>query len=119
MTQVTINTTTIQAEIANTDEKRRQGLSGQPSLESKRGMLFIHEQASRHGYWMKEMQFPIDIIWIGQDKHVVDITKNATPASYPATFQPGRPAQYVLEVNAGFIDQYSIQVGNLTRFGQL
>ena len=94
------------------------GLSGRESLPQDKGMLFIFESMEEFSpapdFWMRNMKFPIDMIWIGRDHKVVYIKKNARPESYPTTFGPGAKidARYVLEVNSGFSDKYYIKVGD-------
>ena len=74
-------------------------------------MLFIFPTPAPRAFWMKDMRFALDIIWIGSDLRVVDITENALPESYPATFSPRAPAQFVLEVPAGLVPRYRIRPG--------
>ena len=57
------------------------------------------------------MDFPIDIIWIDENKKIIDLTEDARPDSYPQTFVSKNPALYVLEVNAGTIKKYEIKIG--------
>ena len=115
---LTVGSATVSVGIADSDEERIQGLSGIASLGAQEGLLFVFDQPDRYGFWMKDMRFPIDIIWIGEDRRVVDITRSATPETYPARFMPSAPAQYVLEVNEGWSDAHGIvvgdHVGNLT-----
>ncbi len=92
----------ISVEVAKTRDDIVRGLSGRTSLPRGRGMLFIHDKPGLYAYWMKEMKFSIDILWIGSDGQVIDIAENVVPESYPQTFAPSRPARYVLEVPAGF-----------------
>lgn len=97
-----INDADLYVELADTPGKRAQGLSGRKELKENRGMLFVLDKPDIYSFWMKDMNFPIDIIWIGEDLKIVDITRNAKPESYPKTFQPKKPAKYVIEVNAGW-----------------
>lgn len=62
-------------------------------------MLFVFPEAGLHRFWMKDMNFPIDIYWLGKNYEVVDVAKNVPPESYPKTFSPKSPANYVLETN--------------------
>ena len=62
---------------------------------------------------MKDMYFPIDIIWIGENNTIVDITKNLSPRTYPKTFSPKTEAKYVLEVNSGYVEAHGINIGDL------
>lgn len=107
---------TIQIERADTLATRIQGLSGRKSLAPDTGMLFIFEKSDIYGFWMPDMYFAIDIIWIDVQKKIVHIEKNVTPESYPKIFKPTTLAQYVLEVPAGFSDQNTIEVGDEVRF---
>jgi len=102
-TSVTIGTTTLTALIADTPQKRRVGLSGRNTLAQDTGMLFVFPDSDIRSFWMKDMLFPIDIIWIDTQKEVVHITRGATPDSYPQTFPSLTPVQYVLETNAGTV----------------
>jgi len=106
----------LSAEIVDSPEKQALGLSGRESLGENEGMLFVFEVADNRYFWMKDMNFSIDIVWIGENKEVVDIIKNVTPESYPEKFSPKTPAKYVLEVNAGFSDEYKIKIGDLVEF---
>jgi len=101
----------IDIEIADTPKLRAQGLSGKESLAEDTGMLFVFEEEGVYPFWMKGMNFPIDIIWIDENYQIVDITKNAAPESYPQTFSPKKPIKYVLEIGAGLTDQYEIDTG--------
>jgi uncharacterized membrane protein (UPF0127 family) len=88
-----------------------QGLSGRSNLEIDRGMLFVFNQSGYHCIWMKDMNFPIDILWLDETQKVVDIKRDVSPASYPETFCPDKPARYVLEVNAGLSQKSGVDVG--------
>ena len=99
---LTVGTTTLQVEIAQTAEQKITGLSHRLSLAEGRGMFFIFDTDGRHGIWMKDMEFPIDIIWIDAAMKVVHIEKSVAPDTYPQTFTTPTPARYVLEVPAGY-----------------
>lgn len=101
---LTVGDATLQVEIAQTAEQKITGLSYRPSLAEGRGMLFIFNTDGRHGIWMKDMQFPIDIIWIDAAMKVVHIEKSVAPDTYPQAFTPPTPARYVLEVPAGYTE---------------
>jgi uncharacterized membrane protein (UPF0127 family) len=103
-------------EIAKTNEERRQGLSDRGSLEKGQGMLFIFNDNKRPTFWMKDMNFAIDIIWVYQDK-IVGIEENIQPepnnkdedlSLYPAP----QMIDYVIEVNAGYSEENSLVTGN-------
>ena len=78
--------------------------------------IFVFDKSYKYSFWMKDMLFPIDIIWIGEDFSVVDITENAEPNSYPNLFTPREEALYVLEVNAGFSNEKGLKIGDKVEF---
>lgn len=69
----------VKIEIAKTKEDRIRGLSGKKQLDVDSGMLFIFDKPNIYKFWMKDMNFPIDIIWIDKDFIIKDITHGATP----------------------------------------
>ncbi len=112
--QVQINKKKIKAEVADTFEERTKGLSGRENLAKNEGMIFVFEKPDIYPFWMKEMKFSIDIIWVN-DKKIVEIVKSApTPESTGqiANFNPKAAADIVLEVNAGFCDKNDIKIGD-------
>lgn len=111
-----INGSKILVDIADTPEKRTLGLSGRLSLAQDEGMFFILDSPGRFSFWMKDMNFPIDIIWIDAEFKVADITKNAIPESFPNTFEPRAPILYVLETVAGWADKNGIKIGDTVLF---
>ena len=113
---ITINQTTLNVEIADTQERHQQGLSGKDKISDSYGMLFVFEKPLIPQFWMKDMFFPLDMIWINKEFLVVGITKNIPTSSFPKTFEPSSPIIYVLEVNAGWADRNNIAVGDLVRF---
>jgi hypothetical protein len=114
--QASISGSQLTLEVASTSQSRIQGLSNRLELPADHGMLFVFETRDRHRIWMKDMQFPLDILWLDEQLRVVDMKANARPASYPETiFRPDRAALYVLELNAGSIDRYGIQEGATLR----
>ncbi len=98
--------------IADTQPLRSQGLSGTPSLKTGTGKLFIFPKTAIQGFWMKDMQYPIDIVWIDEAWKVIGITEHVDPASYPTIFYAPAPVPYVLEINAGeaAVDNFGVGV---------
>lgn len=111
------DSTQITAEIAETFAQKRQGLSGRRELPEGRGMLFVYEAPGRYSFWMPDMHFPIDIIWLDSGYRIVDITHSLAPESYPDTVSPMAPAQYVLEVNAGVAAAHGVTPGQTLQVG--
>lgn len=108
----TINRQEIKLELALTPESQERGLSGRQSLGKDEGLLFSFDLPDYRYFWMKDMNFSIDIIWIDENLEVVGITKNLSPSTYPEKFSSTKPAQYVLEVKAGYSDKHDIRVGD-------
>lgn len=102
----------LQLEVARTREAQERGLSHRESLAENAGMLFVYEKPLIPSFWMKDMQFPIDIIWIASGGTIAEITENLAPESFPQTFSPRAPVQYVLEVNAGWAKNHNVSAGN-------
>lgn len=100
-TTVTVGSTTLSILLAATPEDRQRGLSGRASLEKNQGMLFVFDAPGYWGFWMKEMHFPIDIIWLDAAARVVTVARDVSPSSYPEVLHSTKPAQYVLELVAG------------------
>lgn len=103
-------------EIADTTPTRTRGLSGKANLSENEGMLFVFTTTGHHHFWMKEMNFPIDIIWLDEDKKIVDITHSLHPETYPETYTSITPAKYVLEIKAGLSEQYKFKIGTQVKF---
>jgi uncharacterized protein len=102
----------VKVDIADTPALRERGLSGRHELKEGEGMLFMFPESGLHGFWMKDMRFAIDIIWLDDAGKVVHIAHAVAPESYPASFSPPAPAKFVLEVPAGFAERHSIGVGS-------
>lgn len=103
--------------VAKSNEEKIKGLSERDSLPKDTGMLFVFEEKGEYGFWMKNMRFPIDIIYIDENK-VVDIVENAPkpsenqdPSTLPV-YKPASPVNYVLELNAGQVKESKLVVGD-------
>lgn len=99
--------------IARTDFERQRGLSGTNNLASNQAMLFIFPDNTKPGIWMKNMNYPIDIVWVNTNYQIVHIVKNAQPSSYPQTYKSDVAARYVIEVSSGTIEKTGIVRGDL------
>jgi hypothetical protein len=114
---VRVGNTEIRAEIADTLIKRTRGLMFRKSLPENEGMLFIFDSEKYEGFWMMNMSFPIDIIWINKEKKVVDVTKDAQPCKFSCqVYTPKEKAMYVLEVNANFTEEHKVKIGSSLEF---
>jgi len=115
-TTAILGQTTVTLEIADSPEERKRGLSYRNNLPESTGLLFVFDRSDKYGFWMKEMHFPIDIIWLDENYRVVHIKENARPESYPGVFKSESPALYVLEVNAGVAAQAGLEIGDIIEF---
>jgi len=115
---ITLGKTPVQVEVADTDASRTQGLSDRTSLGSDNGMLFVFDTPQIPGFWMKDMNFSLDMVWIGVDNSIIKIDKNVAPDTYPAIFYPPSEVNNVIELPAGFSDAHSLQVGENFSIGQ-
>lgn len=110
--EVDINNNIIKVLISDTDCKKTQGLSGVKSLKDSEGLLFVFDKAGNYGFWMKDMLFPIDILWIGDDFKIVGVEKSLSTSSYPNIFGEKYKAMYILELSSGYSVKNNIKVGD-------
>jgi uncharacterized membrane protein (UPF0127 family) len=115
-TEVSLGNSSVIADVVDTEDSRRKGLSGHEPLEESEGMLFVFQSDAEHSFWMKDMLFSIDMIWLDANKTVIHIEENATPESYPRSFGPSAPSRYVLEVPAGWAKRHAVVVGSVASF---
>lgn len=113
---LTIGEAIIGIEISRSEAARQRGLSSRDSLPYNAGMLFIFDAPGTHSFWMKDMRFHIDIIWLDSKGTVVGTEERMSPRSYPKTFTPPFPIKYALEVNTGFVRTHNIKPGMLASF---
>jgi hypothetical protein len=113
---VKINGNKIFVEIADTMEKQTQGLSGRPDLAFNEGMLFVFPEKQIRHFWMKNMNFSLDIIWLDEEK-IINISHKLPPeGENPAkTYSSVLPVNRVLEINAGLADRCQIKVGDTVK----
>lgn len=105
----------INIEVADNDSERQQGLMNRAFMSYDRGMLFIFDKEAPQAFWMKNTIIPLDIIYVNSNKEIVSIAENTQPYS-EASLPSGKPAIFVVEVNAGFCAQNKIQRGNKISF---
>lgn len=101
----------LDVEVADTESKKEQGLSGRDDLEYGRGMLFPYDNEGHYYFWMKDMNFSIDIIWINNGK-IIDITSDYEPSTYPGSVTSSDKASSILELKSGSVEQYDLEIGN-------
>jgi len=102
--------------VSKTTEQLETGLGNRSSLPSNEGMLFVFNTPAIQCFWMKDMHFPIDIIWLSVTKNVLYIQPNVSPNTYPESFCPPFLAKYVIELNSGQAKAAGLISGNKLEF---
>ena len=106
----------IRVNLATTDAAREQGLSGRENLKEDEGMLFVFDYPDKYSFWMKDMNFPIDMIWIGENKEIIYIKRDARPESFPESYGPTADSKYVLEIVSGLSSKNNFKEGDKVKF---
>jgi uncharacterized membrane protein (UPF0127 family) len=119
----------LNVEVVDTEAARTLGLSGKIARENdplglglggNEGMLFVFEREGNYGFWMKDMNFPIDIIWIDKDKKITHTENNVSPETYlkkpPQIFGFDVTSLYVLEIPSGFLVENNVKIGDFVAF---
>ncbi|MBI1998818.1 MAG: DUF192 domain-containing protein [Parcubacteria group bacterium] len=116
-TPMTIDGAAITVRLLRTPEEQGIGLGGRERLRRDEGALYMYPRSDFYAHSMKGMFFPLDIIWISEDKKIVDAIAGVVPESYPNDrFVNDFLAHYVLEVNAGFFDKHKLKLGDPVEF---
>jgi uncharacterized protein len=108
----------LKVEVMVKDEDRQMGLMFRPSLAEDRGMLFVFGGIDFHAIWMKNCRFPIDIVWLDEEKTVVDVAQAVPPCKTEQcpSYTPLRKAAYVVELSAGQARREKALVGSKLLF---
>lgn len=115
---VIINEQTIYLTIAETPEEKSKGLSNQQSMPDSQGMIFVFDQAGRHSFWMKDMLFNLDFVFI-KDNLVVDVIDDVPfPKKNEVPLAVNSRADFdkVIELNQGIIEKVNIEIGDKIQF---
>jgi hypothetical protein len=116
---MSVNSYKMIVDLALTQDQQTKGLAVKSHMNESEGMLFVFQQPSRPSFWMKDMKFPIDIIWLGANRSVVYIAPNLEPCPSQSNcpgYVPNRDSLYVLETTAGFSHRHNVTVGTQTNF---
>ena len=118
--QLKIGNSYIEIETANTPDEKELGLGNRINLNENAGMLFdFSSYPSTPTFWMKNMKFDLDIIWI-QKNSIIQITKNIPAPKNEAddlpTYKPDAPVEYVLELNSGYAEKHNLKPGDQIEF---
>lgn len=114
---LTVEETELLTRVVYTNEKRQQGLSGTTGLPEGTGLLFVFPQNGMLSFWMKDMNYPIDMWWLDESGSVLHIEPAVSPDTYPESFGASVPARFVLETNAGVADALGVAVGDQVDLG--
>ena len=109
----------IDIEIAETEETRELGLMYRSTMEEKQGMLFIFQKEAEVGFWMKNTILSLDILFVNSKREIIKIHKNTVPYRESPGYESGKPALYVIEVNAGYCDTHKIKEGDKISYTRL
>lgn len=112
--KVTVEGFVLNADIPVSNELMAKGLAVKNQLKENEAMLFVFDDPAEHSFWMKDMKFPIDIIWLNSDGKVVHIEKNLQPCVSVlicTSYSPNIDSQYVLETASNFTQRHNISVG--------
>lgn len=101
VTVMHVGSKTYQLIVSDTNAERTKGLGYRSTLPSNEGMLFIFNSSAKLCFWMKGMQFPLDMVWLNSNKQIVYLKSQISPKTYPEIFCSSESAQYVIELNAG------------------
>ena len=103
--------TTIDIELADNDSTRTRGLMDRTEIPPATGMLFTFPRAEMQGFWMQNTYVPLDILYFDADSALVNVQANAVPHQLRPTYNSTAPAQFVVEVPAGFARRYGLTEG--------
>lgn len=103
---------TIVLDVADTPAKQQLGLGQRADLPPNRGMIFTYDAPGDRCFWMKDMNFPIDIIWLNAEKQIIHIVRELKPETYPQSYCPPQPADDVVELHPGSADKYQLKLGD-------
>lgn len=118
--EIKINDQIIIADVAHDEESRNIGLGGREYLNINEGMLFVFEEPGIYPFWMKNMNFPIDIVWIDSENRIIQVDENIQPQPGAsdeelAQYVPPIPAERVLELRAGRARLLNAESGDLIK----
>jgi uncharacterized membrane protein (UPF0127 family) len=115
-TTVKVTNNYIDAEVASNDTQKELGLSNRTCIGVNQGMLFVFDKPGKYDFWMKDMKFPIDIVWMNETKTVTEVTPSVYPSTYPKKFTSKAVSKYVLELQSGNAQRLNISEGTSLQF---
>jgi len=111
--KVILNNQTFTLEIAQTFKEKQQGLMYRKELPENQGMIFVYNYESPKSFWMKNTLIPLDLIFINSSDYITDIKENFQPCiKNPCETYSSNPAQNIIEINAGLVDELELEIGD-------
>ena len=107
---IVLNGNRFSSEIMDTNQLRQKGLSGRSNIGQDNAMIFVFDDTARHCFWMKDMKFNIDMVWLDAGNKVVAIEKRVSPGSYPTSYCHN--GTKVIELAAGTTERIKLRVGD-------
>jgi uncharacterized membrane protein (UPF0127 family) len=112
--------TKLRIEVKVRPEEMARGMMYRDAMAAGEGMLFVHSEPGRYGYWMHNVHVPLDIIWMDRERRIVEISAGTPPCMKQASECPSyggnQEAQYILELNGGEAARYGLKLGDRIRF---
>lgn len=108
-----LNTANYHLDTAVTETEREKGLGGRIGMPADHGMLFVYDEQAQRCFWMKDMRFAIDMVWLDADNRVTAIEREVTPRSYPKIYC--HTGKDFLELPAGVADRNDLQIGQIVK----
>lgn len=115
---IRVDDTILQVQVADTQPRRVLGLMHQEELPLDEGMIFVFDSVGQYGMWMRNVQFPLDMIWFDENGVAVHIEESVPPcltaleAMTCPSIDPPVQALYVLEATAGFVQMHDVALGS-------
>lgn len=115
--KIMINNVTVSVKIADEPSEWSEGLMFVKKLDKNEGMLFEYPNEDYRSFWMKNTLIPLDLIFVGEDLRVVDVKQGFEPCEQDPcpVYTSKKPAKYVLEVNAGFVEENNVTIGSILK----
>lgn len=116
ITPVKVGDKVFQARLAISQAEQVKGLAGASPLKGSQAMLFVGSTAAQQPIWMKDVSFPLDALWLNNEKEIIYMEHSLSPDSYPQTYGPDQVSRYVLELPTGAARQRNLEVGDRLEF---
>ncbi len=110
--RISINGEIFDVEVVRKQEDLALGLSGRSHIEDKNAMVFVFDKEDFWGIWMKDMNFPIDVVWLDKNKKIIFIKENLKPETFPEVFYPDLKALYVVEMSVDSVKKTKAKIND-------